>query len=68
MSENGVARIHVDSEPAPEEMAAIVAAVGTLARQRANGRDEPASPTAGRDRWAKAGRREVLRSVEWERE
>jgi hypothetical protein len=61
--------IHVDPEPRPEELAAIVAAIGQLARELGSP-GEPASPslTPGRDRWARAGRREILRPIEWERD
>jgi hypothetical protein len=59
-------RIHVEPEPTPEELAAIVAAVGTL-QMTVSDEGVPESPMRGRDRWAKAGRREVLRAVEWER-
>ena len=61
--EDGEIRIHVEPEPAPEEMAAIVAAVGALSA-RARPETGPASMTEGRDRWARAGRREVLRDAE----
>jgi hypothetical protein len=62
-------RIHVDPEPRPEELAAIVAAVGQLARHlESQAEPETSSPTQGRERWARAGRREVLRMIEGERD
>lgn len=62
-------RIHIEPEPRPEELAAIVTAVGQLARHvESQVTAKTPSPTHGRDRWANAGRREVLRPVEWERD
>jgi hypothetical protein len=66
---SGALHILVDPEPRPEELAAIVAAIGQLARElESRAETEAPSPTQGRDRWARAGRREVLRPVEWERQ
>ena len=66
MTDDDQLRIHVYPEPTPEELAAIVAVIGSLRAADPDGGD-PESSTRGRDRWAKTGRREVLRATEWER-
>jgi hypothetical protein len=48
-------------------MAAIVAAIRTLSLSAKLAEPRLESRTHGRDRWAQAGRREVLRPLEWER-
>jgi hypothetical protein len=60
-------RIDVDPEPTAAEMAAIVAAIRTLSLSAKLAEPRLESRTHGRDRWAQAGRREVLRPLEWER-
>jgi hypothetical protein len=47
-------------------MAAISAVVATLALQQGGENGDEAQPIGGgRERWTRAGRREVLRSAEW---
>ena len=65
---NGQVHVRVDPAPSDEELAAIAAVVVQLARRTVpEGEEDSPSLTQGRDRWARAGRREALRSVEWER-
>jgi hypothetical protein len=59
-------RVYVEPEPSPEEMAALSAVVATLALQQGSENcDEGQRAGGGRERWTRAGRREVLRSAEW---
>ena len=58
-------RIAVTPEPTPEEMAAISAVVAGLAASGAPGHGDEREPSGGgRERWALAGRREVLRPMD----
>jgi hypothetical protein len=58
-------RVYVEPDPSPEEMAAISAVVA-LALQQGSASGDGAQPAGGgRERWTRAGRREVLRSAEW---
>lgn len=60
-------RVSVTPEPTPEEMAAISAVVVGLVVSGANGHGNQAergTSGGGRERWALAGRREVLRPMD----
>jgi hypothetical protein len=54
-------RVNVYPEPTP-------AAVGRVTQETVPADHRQVSDTQGRDRWAKAGRREVLRVEDWERQ
>ena len=61
-TQDGQIRISVSPEPTPEEMAALSAIVIAVAEQQSNETGEDLETGGGRRvRWARAGRREVLR-------
>lgn len=57
-------RLSVHPEPTDEEMAAIAAAVTALVSRNDGDCAEPPDRGGGRERWARAGRRELLRPFE----
>jgi len=62
-------RIVLTPEPTPEELAAISVVVAGLAASGTTGNEDERGPSGGgRERWALAGRREVLRPMDrdWE--
>lgn len=58
-------RIDISPEPSPEEMAAIASVIaGLTSRQVAFPKEQRDSRFDGRERWAAAGRRDVLRPMD----
>lgn len=61
-------RISVSPEPGPEEMAAIGALVAALSRLQDGENGETIPSGGGREKWRTAGRRELLRPIDRDRD